>query len=182
MEKEKKLRGRAKRASYFVMTASGEYVYSGPVYAARNHGRLSPGRAQLCRWGMGLACLALAVADGCLTAPGMSGTFYVLLPYVAGLICAAMLVWAAYRMGRGDEPLREYIYESTAKALPARTVATAICAGLTLIGEAAFLIRNGRAGAGIGPTVFFVLSQIGILVMAMLWFCMERALIWEKQS
>ena len=182
MAKERKLRGMAKRASYFVSTASGEYVYQGPLYAARPSGRITLKQASILRWVMGLLILGLAVADGCLPIPEMNGVFYVLLPYVAGLICAAMLLWAVCRMGRGDEALREYVYESTARALPVRTAASAICSALTLLGEVVFLFRGGGSGTGVWVLTFFILSQGLIFCLSMLWFFVERAFVWEKQT
>ena len=159
MAKERKLRGKAKRAAYFIPTASGEYVYQGPLYTARSVGRISPERAHRLRWGMGVVIAALWIADGCVPVQGMVNSFYVILPYGIGLICAAMLLWAVLQMGVKGLPLREYIYEAAVKQLPVRTAAVAVSAGLTLIGETVSLLLGGSGGFSPAATAFFLLSQ-----------------------
>ena len=182
MAKERKLRGKARRASYFIRTASGEFIYQGPLYAPASKGRVSPERIWLLRWGMGVVIGLLWIADGCVPVHGMVNTFYVILPYGIGLICAAMLLWAVIQMGLRPAPLREYVYEATVKKLPVRTLAVAICAGLTAIGEAVSLLLEGGGGSAPGMTAFFLLSQGVVLALAALWFRLERGFDWEKQT
>lgn len=179
MEKKKKLRGRAKRASYFVQTASGEYVYQGPLYAARPRGRLRPQTALSLRWAMGLVSAALWVMNGFLPVHGMLRTWYVLLPYAAGLVCGVTQLWAVGKMGIREKPLREYVYESAA-ALPARSAAAAACSLLTAIGEGVSLAVEGLGGGTAAAAVIFLLSQGVIAVLSVFWFLMEKGFDWEK--
>ena len=91
MAKERKLRGRAKRASYFIQSGTGEYIYQGPLYASENGHGMTPKGAMVRRWCFGIAVAVLEVLAGCLPAPGTADRFYVLVPYAAAIITAARI-------------------------------------------------------------------------------------------
>ena len=180
MADKRKLRGKAKRASYFIRSASGEFIYQGPLYEARQKGKITPERALTLRWIMGFVITALWLVEGCMSVPGMNGSALVLPFYVAGLISGAMLFWAAMQMGFKCAPLREYVYDATVKQFPIRTMAVAICAGLTLIGEGICLALNGVGRAAPAMIVLFFLFLAVILALSILWYCMERQFFGEK--
>lgn len=179
MAGERKPRGRAKEAAYFAPSATGEYVYTGPHYV-QAPGRFTWRQAMARRWAMGLAIAAFAVLDGCIPVPGVSGTFYVLLPYAGELVAAAMLLWAVGRMAAGGERLREYVYEQTVQKLPVRIALAAAFSGLTAVGEGIFLVLNGPSGGGAVYIAIFLLTQTGVLAISLIWRRFERGISWQK--
>jgi hypothetical protein len=136
---------RRRRRAYldhFQKSASGEYVYSGDHYAYQDRG--TPRRKALGVLWLGLgAAAALILAGGCIPAPGVGGCAYVLIPYVAAVICVFMGLWAMSQLALGGEPLREYVYQDTVEKLPTRLLLTAIFAALAAVGEGVYLLRNG---------------------------------------
>lgn len=179
MARERRPRRREREAAYFAPSATGEYVYTGPI-CSQAPGRWTWRQAMARRWVMGLAMAALAVLDGCIPVPGTANVFYVLLPYAAELVTVLMLLWAVARMAAGGERLREYVYEATVLKLPVRTALAAAFAGLTAVGEGIYLILHGRGGGSGAYTVIFLLSQVCVLVISLIWRRLERGISWRK--
>lgn len=179
MAGERKPRGRAKQARYFAPSATGEYVYTGAHYT-QAPGRLTWKQAMARRWAMGLAMAALVVLSGCIPVPGMTNTFYVLLPYAGELVSVCSLVWAVGRMAAGGERLREYVYEETVLRLPVRTVLAAVFSAVTAAGEGLFLALHGAEGGKTGYIAAFLLAQVCVLAISLIWRRMERGVFWEK--
>lgn len=180
MAKERKLRGRAKRASYFAPAASGGYVYTGPLYSQLPDQKLTWRQAMARRWAMGMAIGGLVILCGCVPVQGMVNTAYVILPYAAEVVAAASLVWAVCRIHSGGERLREYVYEAAVCRLPTRAVLTAVFAGVTLAGEAVSLFLDGLGGKSVLWVWVFLLSQAVILGMSLIWRRMEKGILWGK--
>lgn len=161
MAGEKNRRGRRAYLEQFQKTASGDYVYTGPSYTYVEEG-MTFRRSMAVRCALAGGAAALAVLGGFLPAPGMGGCPYVLLPYVAALLSAVSIAWAAVRMAWWGSPLREYVYQKTAAALPLRCALSAAFALATLLGSAIYLVLNGDDGAGAWCTILFLSLQIGV--------------------
>lgn len=179
MAKERKLRGRAKRASYFIQSGTGEYIYQGPLYASENGHGMTPKGAMVRRWCFGIAVAVLEVLAGCLPAPGTADRFYVLVPYAAAIITAGVLIWGLAQMPGDGGPVREYVYESWVVPMPLRTMAAAILAFLAGAGEVLELILRGSGGKT-AAAVGFILCQCGALVISLIWRRLERGVVWSK--
>lgn len=128
---------------------------------------------------MGAALMVALVAAGCITAPGMDNCFYVLLPYVAGLMAGVSVCWALYRLITGGTPLKSYIYDASVKALPVRTVLVIVCSELNIVGEIVFIFRQGTDGKIFSCCFFFVINALIILLS----LAIRRKILsmqWEK--
>lgn len=168
----------SKRAylSYFGKNASGAYVYTGGHYAL-------PGgeyRAFSLRLGVWTAlAAAAAVAQGCIPAPGMRNTVYVLLPYLLEVVCVFSAVWGAVRFFMNKKPLREYVYEATVKALPLRLLFSAIFAAAAMAGETVCLLTKSEAGEPWAAVCFYLLL-CGAAVSSLLLRREIRRAAWQK--
>ena len=139
----------------FHQTPTGAYIYTGPTYSLQGSRRTAMARL--------IAAAAAAVicelAGGCLPAPGGSGCFYIVLPYVAALLACVSAAWAAARLAAGGAHVRAYVYEATVKKLPLRTALAAGFAGLTAAGEGFYLLRCGPQGR-MGSAAAYLLCQL----------------------
>lgn len=177
----KEKRGRAGKASYFVPAASGKYVYNGPLYSP-DESNITAKKANVRRMAFGIGTTALSALCGFLPVPGMSNTFYVIIPYALTLIFAAVSLWKAGRIVYwGGEDLREYVYNSTVGRLPVLIPLCALFAMLSLAGEVLYLILNGINKAELPFLIVFLLVQAVISVLAMIWRRFETAFKWNKR-
>lgn len=139
----------------------GSYAYQGKIYAYEGTPRTY--RKILIRlWTDCIAALAALTVCGCIPAEGMSGCFYVLLPYVAGLICAAAHLASVWKLTRAGLSLREYVYEDLNKELPVRAMAGVVCCGITIVGELIYLFRNAWQNLAFS-LLFLTLELIAVL-------------------
>ena len=139
MAESKKRRGRRDHLNDFYRDVSGNYVYTGTCYVCR---AADGERAALLRrlWLLTAVMAAAVVAGGCISAPGMSRCFYVLLPYAAEMGLTGSVVWAMTRWQAREYPMREYVYKATVRALPGRCLAEAVLAGAGIIAETVYLL------------------------------------------
>lgn len=157
---EEKKRRRKKRAYLddFYQDLSGNYVYRGQMY--RYTAQDLPRKAALTRgWLCAGAALAALLVNGLVPNPALSGCFYVVIPYVAGLIAACSAVWALGRITAAGEELRAYVYQETAAQLPVRCMLSVICSAAAAAGQLLYLVLHGAAGR-LGLMVLFVCLQI----------------------
>ena len=125
------------------------------------------------------AVMAAAVmAGGCISAPGMSRCFYVLLPYAAEVGLTGSVVWAMTRWQAREYPMREYVYKATVRALPGRCLAEAVLAGAGIIAETVYLILSGSGGRGAMAAVYLLLKAVS-LAAALFARYLVRQSVWE---
>lgn len=177
---EKKKKGRRAYLDSFKMRSDGTYVYTGAHYRYEGD-TLRPDLIFLC--GAAAIMLAAAVAAGCVSAPGMQDTFYVILPYTIGLVADISVCWGTARLvkgAKGDSPLREYVYEETVMQIPGRAVFAAVCAGLACVGEVIFLIRHGAEEMTVG-CILFLTAEMADFILAVLVSRRVKAMRWNRQ-
>ena len=162
---EKDRKGRRKRREYledFHEDLNGEYVYEGAYYRYADEGL--PYRQFRRRLGaLGAALLLAEIAAGCVPSPGMSGNFYVVLPYALGLVSAVSVCWALARLRRGGERLRAYEYEAAVKALPGRALLTLIFSALSIAGELVCLSAGGAETGFAAGAAFLAAGAVSLL-------------------
>lgn len=177
MAKGKKRRGRRAYLEDFQKTASGEYVYTGTLHHYPDGGRFSRAQALARLWAAAAAMAALALLGGFLPAAGMQNTFYVILPWAAGLVSVGSVVWLMCRLTAGGNPLRDYVHAATVGRFGVRGGAVTACAALTAAGELLCLALQG-AGGSLAASLVFLASQ-GLLFAAGLWWLrFTRRLEW----
>ncbi len=91
-------------------------------------------------------CLGLvaAVAPGFMPVAGLVGTIVTVVAYVAQLVAMVTVVWALARLTavKASEPVRVYVREETADAIPRRALVAAGIALLVALSEVSTLIMG----------------------------------------
>ena len=177
---EKKRKGRRAYLSDFQQNVSGEYIYTGAVYAYSDASGKTRKQTLARLWLMGGAAFVAALVQGCIPAGGMLGCAYVLLPFAAELLCACCAVWALIRLTTSREPIREYVYTATVEALPGRAVLTACFAAAALAGATVFLLLHPAERSAAGWLICALMAAAGIF--ALLLRKESKAACWEKQD
>ncbi len=169
---------RKRRLDRIAQDASGEYVYMGDLFAYIGE---TPRKKALALLGTvcGLSVLALLGA-GLLPAPGMTGTWYCVLPYSLGLVAEISAVWSLGQVLLGGDPMRELPHEAATVHLPRRLLLTAALGGLGVPGEAIYLLLHGAGGKG-GPAAGFLILTAISAALALLGRHMAGRLAWERR-
>ena len=102
------------------------------------------------------------VTGGCIPAPGMGGSFYLLLPYMAEVGLTGSIVWAMTRWQAREYPMRAYVYKATVKALPGRCMAEAALAGAGAAAEVVYLLLSGAGGHGLMAALYLLLKAVSV--------------------
>lgn len=177
-EQEQKKKRRRAYLDAFEKNSSGAYEYKGEMWTFEPKGREL--RTELMRlWVLCLMMMAALLAAGCVNAPGTGSCFYVLMPYIIGLIAGVSVCWGLCRLTAGGLSLRDYVYKATVEQIPLRAVLTAICSGVAMAGEIIYFFRNGTDGKLAGGIVFLVLESI-ILIAAWMVRRIVSDMTWIK--
>ena len=161
----------------FEKDLNGNYQYRGAHYyykGTQPRGRALAGLWALC--GGGFACL---LAAGFVPGATAHAPFWLLLPYMAGLLAAAYALYLLARLTAGGEPLRAYIHEQTAQKLPGVYTATTVFAAITTVAQ---LVQLALDGQNLPARLGFVALQA---VAALLFLTANKrfkALKYEKQE
>jgi len=164
--------------SYFVKNAAGEYIYSGKLYSLNGEGygafiaKLSV---------LSFLSLASCVVSGSITAPGMTNSFYVIIPFILEIAAEVSVCWAACRFIVNKKPLREYIYDSVIKTVPLRALLAAVCALAGIISETVFVILNG-AGENVLWCVLYYILKIAVAVFMFLLRRYVKKTVWTPSD
>ena len=163
---------------YFRRDEEGKFFYTGGY--CRYAGKPTRIRQLALLWTIcGTSALALITA-GCLSAPGMTGSVYVLIPYVAALIALCAGLWALGRLSLGGDPIRETDCAS-AESAPRRLTAAGVLSLAVAAGEGLHLLLHGAADKQEATTACLLLLAVsGIL--ALMGKSRFRFLRWEKNA
>lgn len=151
----------------FTPSVDGEYVYTGALCRFAGDERAF-GKWRL-RLGAG-AVLPAAVlfAAGFLPAPGSTDRFYVILPFLAAIICAFVGLWKSVRVLASGKVMREYVYTGALRQLPGWGLGGAIACAVTALAEIVHLCLrgfDGRAGAALGLLALLAGALGGFLLL-----------------
>lgn len=138
----------------FEKDLNGNYQYRGVHYhykGTQPRGKALAGLWVLC--GGGTACL---LAAGFVHGATAHAPFWLLLPYMAGLLAGVYVLYLLVRLTAGGDPLRAYIHEQTAQKLPGVCLAAAILAALT---AAAQLVQLALGGQNLAARLLFAALQ-----------------------
>ena len=138
----------------FEKDLNGNYQYRGVHYyykGTQPRGKALAGLWVLC--GGGAACL---LAAGFVHGATAHAPFWLLLPYMAGLLAGGYVLYLLVRLTAGGDPLRAYIHEQTAQKLPGVCLAAAVLAALT---AAAQLVQLALGGQNLAARLLFAALQ-----------------------
>ena len=138
----------------FEKDLNGNYQYRGAHYhykGTQPRGKALAGLWVLC--GGGTACL---LAAGFVHGATAHAPFWLLLPYMAGLLAGVYVLYLLVRLTAGGDPLRAYIHEQTAQKLPGVCLAAAVLATLT---AAAQLVQLALGGQNLAARLLFAALQ-----------------------
>ena len=155
--------------------ASGEYVYTGRIYAL---GDAKKYRLTLSALTFGAA--AAAVGSGCINAAGLSNTFYVILPYVGEIAAAFVLCWQTVKLLAAGRQVKAYVRDSMEKYLPPAALAMTVFPAISLICSALFMILNGTEGKPVQCAVYLAAKAV-IFVLGFFTRRHVKALSWTEQ-
>ena len=138
----------------FEKDLNGNYQYRGAHYHYK--GTKSRGRALAALWVLCGGGGALVVAAGLVPGATAYAPFWLLLPYMAGLLAGVYVLYLLVRLTAGGDPLRAYIHEQTAQKLPGVCLAAAVLAALT---AAAQLVQLALGGQNLAARLLFAVLQ-----------------------
>lgn len=161
----------------FEKDLNGNYQYRGAHYlykGAQPRGKALAGLWALCGGGA-----ALAVAAGFVPGATARAPFWLLLPYMGGLLAAVYAVYLLVRLTAGGEPLRAYIHEQTVQKLPGSCMLAAVLAAVT---AAAQLVQLALVGQDLPARLLFALLQAVAAAAFVLAGRRFKALKYERQE
>ena len=138
----------------FEKDLNGNYQYRGAHYyykGTQPRGKALAGLWVLC--GGGTACL---LAAGFVHGATAHAPFWLLLPYMAGLLAGVYVLYLLVRLTAGGDPLRAYIHEQTAQKLPGVCLAAAVLAALTATAQ---LVQLALGGQNLAARLLFAALQ-----------------------
>ena len=138
----------------FEKDLNGNYQYRGAHYyykGTQPRGKALAGLWVLC--GGGTACL---LAAGFVHGATAHAPFWLLLPYMAGLLAGVYVLYLLVRLTAGGDPLRAYIHEQTAQKLPGVCLAAAVLAALTAVAQ---LVQLALGGQNLATRLLFAALQ-----------------------
>lgn len=177
-EKKRKRWNRYSKASQFAPGAGGELAYTGRYFTFQET-EVSYRESMRRRIALAAISAVAVLACGCMPVPALTNTWYVLLPYMLTAIAVVSQVWAVCRMSYWGNPLREYVYDTTAKQLPLRTMLAMILSMCTLCGQICHLVLHGLQEKYYIYDFAFLALFIVIFVCSMAWRRMEIRWKWS---
>ena len=171
---------RKKKRAYlddFEKDLSGNYQYRGAHYHYAGEQPRSKALAGL--WALCGGGAVLVVAAGLVPGATASAPFWLLLPYMAGLLAAVYAVYLLVRLTASGDPLRAYIHEQTVKKLPGSCMLAAVLAAIT---AAAQLVQLALAGQNLPARLVFTLLQAAAAAAYVLANKRFKALNYERQE
>ena len=188
-EKPKKQRkGRRSYLRDIRPSADGKYRYVGECYAYDE--KLNPRLAVLLRlWLLAAPAAVACVISGCLSAPFMKDTWYVIGPFGFELVALGSVVWAIGRITGNGEILRSYVRKQTFGSLTLRCSFAIGFAAVGLIGAFVYIFVHGTALAAASGTddrtaaciVYLVLKAVNI-ACCILIMRYARSIVWKESA
>jgi len=148
----------------YQINEQGSYEYFGSCFRWAD----ADGRKKVLRdlWILTVLSLALTLAAGCIPSPGVNSESYLLIPYAAS---AAVCVWCAlslWRMTSEGDPLRDHVFNSTAKKLPARYLIVSAASFAGAFAEAVYISKEGAGGLMLYAAGFIIMEAgVGIFTL-----------------
>ena len=172
-EKKKKRRGRRYYLNDFHLVGS-EYVYRGNMYA------FDGGQRERRRF---LTLITLGSFVSLLTAAGqevfppveMSDSLFTTIPWLLQMIAVCTVIWGVYKLLRGNDPMREYVYEKSVKKLPVRLLISMAASFVTFASEAIYIVIKGFGRSAVNTVMRPSLALVNGLLCLSLHLLVKKA-------
>ena len=180
MEKKKRAGRRKQYLDDFRPAVNGEYVYTGNHYSP-DMDWSDYSRLRGCIIAASVITAGFVLAAGSLPAAGSISCFYVILPFLAVIICCSVTVWKVLSLFLSGYTVREYVYDKTVPVIPLWLKAGIISSAVTLISETVFLMLNGFAGREKETVAFITLITVKIMIDLLIIRLFKR-IRWKKEK
>ena len=178
--KEEHRKGKRAYLNDFHKNSEGRYEYRGHVFTwDGDAGEFA--RVKRNMWLVYAVVIVCGLACGFIPDQGLTGTFYVVLPYALSLMGAISLGWALCRLSTAGMALKEYIYDVTVKKLPHRAMLTVVLSICTILGAVIYTISSKMAVDIIYLIIFCVL-ELAVCGGAVIIYKMVGNFRWQKSS
>lgn len=127
-------------------------------------------------WLFSVGAFVLQIICGCIPARSMMNTFYVIVPYVVGIVFTVICLYHIPSMTVKGSRIREYVYKKNIKVITVSSLSCAAFCFLTAVGESVFVIINGPYTGGI----YDILSVVMCLAAAMLAISVRNIMMLSK--
>lgn len=153
----------------------GEYEYKGPEYCFCGDS-LAYKKYTVSLWLLSVGCFALQIACGCIPVKSMMNTFYVIVPYVLGIVFTVICLYRIPAMTVKSSRIREYIYKKNKKTIIVSSLSCAVFCFSTAVGEMVFVFINGFYSI----EIYDVLSVVMCSAAAMLAISVRNVMLSSK--
>lgn len=141
----------------------GEYEYKGPEF--RFCGDSSAYKKYVASlWLFSLGCFVLQIVCGCIPVKSMMNTFYVIVPYVVGIVFTVICIYHIPSVTVKDGRIREYIYKKNTNIITVSSLSCAAFCFLTAVGETVFVFINGLYSGGIYDVLSVVICSAAAIL------------------
>ena len=180
MEKKKRAGKKKQYLNDFRSAVNGEYVYTGDYYCPEMD-RSDYSRMRGCIIAAMAIIAGFVLAAGLLPAAGSIDCFYVILPFLAVIICCCITSWKLLRLLLSGYSVRKYVYENTVPVIPLWIKAGIISSAVTLISETVFLFINGFMEREHQTAIFILLIALSIAAYLLVLRLIKR-ISWKKEN
>lgn len=143
---------------------NGEYEYKGAEFRFCGDS-LAYKKYVVSLWLFSVGCFVLQIICGCIPVKSMMNTFYVIVPYVVGIVFAVICLYHLPAMTVKSSRIREYIYKKNTKNITVSSLSCAVSCFLTAVGETVFVIANGSSVGFYDVLSVLMLSAAAILAI-----------------
>ncbi|MBQ7160784.1 MAG: hypothetical protein IJR90_03660 [Clostridia bacterium] len=163
-EKKQKRRGRRSYLNDFHLEGS-EYVYRGNTYAFEGGEKERKSFLTFMTLGS-LVSLLLAAGQEIFPPVEMSDSPFTTVPWLLQTIAVCTVIWGVYKLLRGGDPMREYVYEKSVKKLPVRLLIASVASFVTVASEAIYIVIKGFGRSAVNTVMRPSLALInGVLCL-----------------
>jgi hypothetical protein len=145
-----------KFADDYKLGADGKYVFTGDLYSLKGDYK----KTYLFIFLFGLALSCAVIGAGLINAAGMNNTFYVILPYMAEVICLFVILWNITRLIYSGDRVKGYVYEPVCQRILRGSVAVAVFALLALTGSVVFTALHSFEGKMLQCILYWLLKVL----------------------
>ena len=177
---EKKYKGRRAYLNDFKKNEEGNYEYQGILYRWMGE-KETLRKEKFLLWLIFGGMMTALIITGCLDAPGLMNSYFVILPFSISFVFGVSTGWGLWRMTTGGEVLRAYVYEASVEKLPFRSGGVLVCTFASILGEMMYVFKHGF-GENFFKILAFLLMEGLISAFSLLFIQRIRQMCWEKQT